>query len=71
MFHLRPIEICPFFCSNCECFAFEKVAIIEWYGCRGAGLSCGLINRLAMLLELNGEVWARNPVPVMDIHGTL
>src|SRR5271154_3870704 len=70
MLHLRPVEICPLFCSNRECLAFEKVAIIESHGCRCAGLPCDLINRLTMLLELNGDVWARNPVLIVDVHGT-
>jgi hypothetical protein len=29
----------------------------------------GLIIRLTMLLELN-EVWARNPILIVDVHGT-
>jgi hypothetical protein len=31
---------------------------------------CGLINRLTMLLEINGQVCARNPVMIVDVHGT-
>ena len=71
MLHLHPVEICPLFCSSRECLAFEKVAIIERHGGGGGGLPYGLIIRLTMLLELNGELWARNPVPVVDIRGTL
>jgi hypothetical protein len=31
---------------------------------------CGLIIQLIMLLELNGEVRARNPILIVDVHGT-
>jgi hypothetical protein len=69
MLHLRPVEIYPLFYPSRECLAFEKVAIIERYGCDGVGLPCGPIIGLVMLFELNGEVWACNPILIVDVHG--